>query len=1513
MSEYSFMSGGVLKSKIKNILFFIFILLSFVCVAYAGQTNYYTLYQDSKLIPNSNINSGNIIYYTLKKGENAAYIAKKNGISIDAIWSINKSYYSSRQSMLSAGSGDILRLPLKSLGALDGLPALGSIEMTDNFQTVRQGMPGERSVLWQPSEVGSTVSADRLYGGRAQPTSAQTLNGQQTGSMALAMASGQASGALQAWMSQFGTAEVNLQAGNGWDGSSLDWLLPFYDTPAMLAFSQVGARYINSRFTANVGGGQRFFFDHGMVGYNTFIDQDISGNNSRLGVGIEYWRDYLKTSLNTYFRLSGWHQSYDQSDYYERPANGFDLRVNAYLPSYPALGTKLIFEQYYGNNVALFDRDSKQSNPSAFTMGVNYTPIPLVTFGADYRLGAGGRNDTLYSLQFNYRFGDSWQQQISPQNVANLRSLQGSRYDLVQRNNNIVLDYKKQDVISLTIPDGMSGLEGTVRSITYSVKSKHAVSRIDWHDVELVRYGGKINKVGEGYQLEFPKYIKNGNNTYQVNARAIDSQGNISNVAVLLVTVLSDSGSGGTIVDTLTANKISAIADGTDEITYTALVQSGGKPQANVDVDFSIQRGVGTLSTVQAKSDAQGRAMVRLTATEVGEVVVAAKTADMSAPLAAAPVNFIAGGAIVVHEITADKSTALANGTDAISYTIRVSKNGVSQANTDVDVTTTAGSLSSPRVTTGADGVATVKLTSNAVANNVIVSAKTAEMATALDASPVNFVNVEPTVVSSITADKTQALADGVDAITYTVEVTQNHIAQPNVEVTFTTAAGTLSATKAVTDAAGRATVSLTSNAVANNVIVSAKTAEMTTALDASPVNFVNVEPTVVSSITADKTQALPDGVDAITYTVEVTQNHIAQPNVEVTFTTTAGTLSATKAVTDAAGRATVSLTSNAVANNVIVSAKTAEMATALDASPVNFVNVEPTVVSSISADKTQALADGVDAITYTVEVTQNHIAQPNVEVTFTTAAGTLSATKAVTDAAGRATVSLTSNAVANNVIVSAKTAEMATALDASPVNFVNVEPTVVSSITADKTQALADGVDAITYTVEVTQNHIAQPNVEVTFTTAAGTLSAAKAVTDAAGRATVSLTSNAVANNVIVSAKTAEMATALDASPVNFVNVEPTVVSSITADKTQALPDGVDAITYTVEVTQNHIAQPNVEVNFTTTAGTLSATKAVTDAAGRVTVSLTSNAVANNVIVSAKTAEMTTALDASPVNFSNNPSVATLTADNEFAVANGTSGVTFTATVMRDGAPAAGIPVTFATSGGTLSATDVTTEADGTARVILTSVTAGQATVSATTAGGTPATKTVTFNAVLEITGVLIPGSGGTSVPSVWLEGGQIQLVVRGGGAGLQYASSAASATVNDSGLITLDSAGDATIQVTSPEDGQTASYTLNTPAVFVRPEFATQRNYSAARTYCIAQGGALAADQSVLQNVRMLWGDANRYPAYAGLVARQAWVEQTPTDIAGGVGKTYDLIRGNPQSNVNVSTANVYAVCIH
>lgn len=40
-------------------------------------------------------------------------------------------------------------------------------------------------------------------------------------------------------------------------------------------------------------------------------------------------------------------------DYDERPANGYDVRAEAYLPGYPQLGGKLMYEHYQGKNVAL--------------------------------------------------------------------------------------------------------------------------------------------------------------------------------------------------------------------------------------------------------------------------------------------------------------------------------------------------------------------------------------------------------------------------------------------------------------------------------------------------------------------------------------------------------------------------------------------------------------------------------------------------------------------------------------------------------------------------------------------------------------------------------------------------------------------------------------------------------------------------------------------------------------------------------------------------------------------------------------------------------------------------------------------------------------------------------------------------------------------------------------------------------------------------------------------------------
>lgn len=247
----------------------------------------------------------------------------------------------------------------------------------------------------------------------------------------------------QQWLSQFGTARVQLNIDDDFslNNSNLDVLIPLYDNQKSMAFTQLGARNKDSRNTINIGAGLRTVHNDWMYGVNTFFDNDLTGKNQRIGFGTEAWTDYLKLSANSYFRTSDWHQSRDFSDYNERPANGYDIRAEAYLPFYPQVGGKMMYEKYRGNDVALFGKDQRQKNPQILTAGINYTPFPLLTVGADHRMGKGSQSSSNISAQLKYRLGESWRSHINPSAVAASRTLAGSRYDLVERNNNIVLDY----------------------------------------------------------------------------------------------------------------------------------------------------------------------------------------------------------------------------------------------------------------------------------------------------------------------------------------------------------------------------------------------------------------------------------------------------------------------------------------------------------------------------------------------------------------------------------------------------------------------------------------------------------------------------------------------------------------------------------------------------------------------------------------------------------------------------------------------------------------------------------------------------------------------------------------------------------------------------------------------------------------------------------------------------------------------------------------------------------------
>ncbi|SET32997.1 inverse autotransporter beta domain-containing protein [Thorsellia anophelis] len=260
---------------------------------------------------------------------------------------------------------------------------------------------------------------------------------------------------VQNALNRFGTAQVDLNLDEKAKFKSLNFniLGNLYETEDGLFFAQVGANNqgegIENRTIGNLGLGYRHDLDTLRVGANAFIDQDFSNNHTRMSVGAEAAADYLSLSSNFYAPISGWKQS-DIIDtrtgesLKERAAKGYDINANFYLPQHPQLGGGLLFEQYFGDAVGLFSENERQKNPSAFGASIHYTPVPLVTAKATHKIGNSGKNDTTLNVDVNLQLGRPIAEQLDPMNVAELRTLKGSKYDIVNRNYSIVYEYEAE-------------------------------------------------------------------------------------------------------------------------------------------------------------------------------------------------------------------------------------------------------------------------------------------------------------------------------------------------------------------------------------------------------------------------------------------------------------------------------------------------------------------------------------------------------------------------------------------------------------------------------------------------------------------------------------------------------------------------------------------------------------------------------------------------------------------------------------------------------------------------------------------------------------------------------------------------------------------------------------------------------------------------------------------------------------------------------------------------------------
>ncbi len=1175
--------------------------------------------------------------------------------------------------------------------------------------------------------------------GRPLPANPNQMASGDARSLAGGRATGEAKRAAESWLGQFGTARLDLLG--SFHGGALDMLFPVHDSGTGLIFSQFGARRTNLlqesyRTTVNLGVGYRHFADGFMVGGNAFLDQDVSRGHRRLGLGGEWWADYLKLSMNGYFRLSDWKRSPDMRDYQERPASGWDIRAEGYLPRYPQLGGKLMFEKYYGDEVGLFGASNRQKNPRAWTLGVSYTPAPAVTLGLDHRMGQGGKSDTSFKLGLKYALGVPLAKQLEPGGVASSRQLAGMRMDLVERNNEIVLEYKKNAPLTIQLPSATRGYPQTVLNFPVTIVGAGEAPTVEWSGSAAaftMPYGG-----GASGAMTLPAYNIGGVNTYRLTATAIDAHGRkiSSNVMEVNVNPLSLS---------VARSKAVAMADGMDSVRFTAQVRGvQAEPMAGRAVAWTL-RGPGAIKESSDRTDADGLAFVMVSSKVAAMVEVEATEAQgfkgrSEAEFLAAP------SSANVAQLDAAPASILANGRDktVLTATVKDGKGNAVGAGVAVNWTATGGQLSSDSSNTDASGVAVAELLSATVPGTAVITAKAGAEDPGKSRSVDFLLDASDAKVVLLTSSKPTALANGLDTVTLTATVAdgRGNPVGAGIDVHWGASLGTLGAASSSTDTNSQATVVLTAPTMTGQATVTAKCAPVRQgrSLGSDPgktaaITFTaNASSAHVIELSPSKKVGVANGMDTVTFMALVTdaQGNPVGAGVTVNWSASLGTLDATS-ITNGKSETSIVLTAPTAAGVASILAKAARGDAGKIASVTFTADVSTARVVSLlpmRGTSTTFPAGVWVNLRATVQDAYGNPVGAGVTITWSSDAATFDQATSTTSQDGTATNTVTHfSAGAVSVKAQAVAGDPGKTL---VMNYV-ADPSrdYVNTLNVNKNTGVADGSGTAIFTA-VVRNQFNDPvgaGVTVHWTTTGGTLAASTSMTDAAGAASIVLTAPTVAGEVSVSAKAGANDENNNFAVVTFKNSASSPrVGSASTSKTRIVANGRDSAIFTAMVLDgngNSRGEGHV-VNWSADLGTLDGATSKTNASGAATAVLTAGTVAGLASVTARVgagdpgATVSVTLMADPLS----PRVASLTASKTSGRANGTDTVTLTATVRdaNGNLEDAGIIVNWTTNRGTLAAATSSTNARGMATVQLRAPTsAGTAVLTARTVAADP------------------------------------------------------------------------------------------------------------------------------------------------------------------------------------------------
>ncbi|EPR5065260.1 inverse autotransporter adhesin YeeJ [Escherichia coli] len=1139
------------------------------------------------------IANANTVPYTLGALESAQSVAERFGISVAELRKLNQ-FRTFARGFDNVRQGDELDVPA---------------QVSENNLTPPPGNSSgnlEQQIASTSQQIGSLLAED--------------MNSEQAANMARGWASSQASGAMTDWLSRFGTARITLGVDEDFSlkNSQFDFLHPWYETPDNLFFSQHTLHRTDERTQINNGLGWRHFTPTWMSGINFFFDHDLSRYHSRAGIGAEYWRDYLKLSSNGYLRLTNWRSAPElDNDYEARPANGWDVRAEGWLPAWPHLGGKLVYEQYYGDEVALFDKDDRQSNPHAITAGLNYTPFPLMTFSAEQRQGKQGENDTRFAVDFTWQPGSAMQKQLDPNEVAARRSLAGSRYDLVDRNNNIVLEYRKKELVRLTLTDPVTGKSGEVKSLVSSLQTKYALKGYNVEATALEAAGGKVVTTGKDILVTLPGYrftsTPETDNTWPIEVTAEDVKGNLSNREQSMVVVQAPTLSQKDSSVSLSTQTLSADSHSTATLTFIAH-DAAGNPVIGL-VLSTRHEGVQDITLSDWKDNGDGSyTQVLTTGALSGTLTLMPQLNGVDAAKAPAVVNIISVSSSRTHSsIKIDKDRYLSGNPIEVTVELRDEndkpvKEQKQQLNTAVSIDNVK-----PGVTTDwketADGV--YKATYTAYTKGSGLTAKLLMQNWNEDLHTAGFIidaNPQSAKIATLSASNNGVLANENAANTVSVNVADEGSNPINDHtVTFAVLSGSATSfnnqNTAKTDVNGLATFDLKSSKQEDNTVeVTLENGVKQTLI----VSFVGDSSTAQVELQKSKNEVVADGNDSATMTATVRDakgNLLNDVKVTFNVNSAAAKLSQTEvnshdgiatatltSLKNGDYRVTASVSSGSQANQQVIfigDQSTAALTLSVPSGDITVTNTAPLHMTATLQDKNgNPLKD--KEITFSV---------PNdVASRFSIS----NSGKGMTDSNGTAIASLTGTLAGTHMI----TARLANSnvSDTQPMTFVADKDRAVVVLQTSKAEIIGNGVDetTLTATVKDPSNHPVA-GITVTFTmpqdvAANFTLeNNGIAITQANGEAHVTLKGKKAGTHTVTA--TLGNNNTSDSQPVTFVADKTSAQVVLQMSKDEITGNGVDNATLTATVKDQFDNEVNnLPVTFSSASSGLTLTPGVSN-----------------------------------------------------------------------------------------------------------------------------------------------------------------------------------------------------------------------------------------------------------------------------------------------------------------------------